>query len=119
ARFMFMNLDRVGLRFTARESQNQVTQLEDRWIHSRFNRVTGAVNDSLRAYRFDEAARAVYDFFWGEFCDWYLEIIKPRLSGEEKAAQESASLLAALFESALRLLSPFMPFITEEIWHAM
>ncbi|HET6935308.1 MAG TPA: valine--tRNA ligase [Candidatus Angelobacter sp.] len=120
ARFMFMNLDRIGgVRVGDSGDKNSLTKLEDRWIYSRFNRVAGEVNESLRAYRFDEAANAVYKFFWGEFCDWYLEIIKPRLSGEEKDARLTASLLADIFENALRLLSPFMPFITEEIWHAM
>jgi valyl-tRNA synthetase len=120
ARFMFMNLDRVGgVRVEDSGDESSLAKLEDRWIYSRFNRVAGEVNESLRAYRFDEAANAVYKFFWGEFCDWYLEILKPRLSGEEKEARSTASLLADLFESALRLLSPFMPFITEEIWHAM
>ena len=52
--------------------------LEDRWILSRFNRVAEDVNESLETYRFDEAANSIYDFFWGEFCDWYLELIKPR-----------------------------------------
>ncbi len=120
ARFMFMNLDRIGgVRVGDSGDKSSLTKLEDRWIYSRFNRVAGEVNESLRAYRFDEAANAVYKFFWGEFCDWYLEIIKPRLSGEEKDARPTASLLADIFENALRLLSPFMPFITEEIWHAM
>src|SRR5437868_571240 len=83
ARFMFMNVDRLGIRLpsvldvsgTAPHSDT----LEDRWISSRFHRVTGEVNDALRAYRFHEAANRIYDFFWGEFCDWYIELIKPRL----------------------------------------
>ena len=67
---------------------------------------------------------AVYQFFWGEFCDWYLEIVKLRLEfgeGAEKNAATAVSLtsLVAVFEAALRLLSPFMPFLTEEIWHAL
>ena len=57
----------------------QPTTLEDRWILSRFNRVTADVNDAWQTYRFHEAANRIYDFFWGEFCDWYLELIKPRL----------------------------------------
>jgi valyl-tRNA synthetase len=116
ARFMFMNVDRVepGLR------PHMVT-LEDRWIFSRFNRVTREVNEALQTYRFHEAANRIYDFFWGEFCDWYIELIKPRLM--ETASPETAKLasanLAGLFEASLRLLHPVMPFITEEIWQAM
>jgi valyl-tRNA synthetase len=94
-------------------------RLENRWIYSRFHRVAGEINDSLKNYRFDEGANAVYQFFWGEFCDWYLEIIKPSLAGAESEARAALAVLGEVFEGALRLLSPFMPFITEEIWHAM
>jgi valyl-tRNA synthetase len=95
--------------------------LEDRWILSRFNNVARQVNDALQAYRFHEAANAVYAFFWGEFCDWYLELIKPRLQydGNKATAKDATKNLVSLFEASLRLLSPFMPFITEEIWHAI
>ncbi len=120
ARFMFMYRDRIaGAKLTDGASEAQLNRLENRWIYSRFHRVTGEVNDSLRSYRFDEAANTVYKFFWGEFCDWYLEIIKPTLSGNEAEAREGLTLLGDIFEGALRLLAPFMPFITEEIWHAM
>ena len=121
ARFMFMNVDRVepGLRPSLAAFQSAT--LEDRWILSRFNRVTQEVNEALRTYRFHEAANRIYDFFWGEFCDWYIELLKPRMM--EAAGPEAAKLacanLAGLFEAALRLLHPVMPFITEEIWHAM
>jgi valyl-tRNA synthetase len=77
------------------------------------------VNQSLVDYRFDEAASTIYKLFWGEFCDWYLEIIKPALSGAPEEARGAVTLLGDLFEGSLRLLSPFMPFITEEVWHAM
>jgi valyl-tRNA synthetase len=94
--------------------------LEDLWILSRFNRVSGEVNDELAGYRFDEAARAIYNFFWGEFCDWYLELIKPRLMSEVAAtARRACQNLMIVFEGALRMLAPIMPFITEEIWHAL
>ncbi|MGH9568345.1 MAG: class I tRNA ligase family protein, partial [Candidatus Angelobacter sp.] len=121
ARFMFMNLDRVGEAklIMQRDDDDPFEYLENRWIYSRFCRVAGNVDQSLREYRFDEAANSIYKFFWGEFCDWYLEIIKPRLSGETKEARSALGVLGDLFEGALRLLSPFMPFITEEIWHAM
>jgi valyl-tRNA synthetase len=147
ARFMFMNVDRIdaGLRpETAEGGRRYVgvagfsTQtLEDRWILSRFNRAAKDVNESLETYRFDEAATRIYDFFWGEFCDWYLELIKPRLNEESVeaglrsaldgaeprphtiAARVACANLVNLFEASLRLLHPVMPFITEEIWHAM
>ncbi len=146
ARFMFMNVDRVepGLRpatgsLQLRSGQAptrshtstadtgvagfQTETLEDRWILSRFNRAVSDVNGALATYRFHEAANLIYDFFWGEFCDWYLELIKPRLNFEEGAdkstAQATCANLVNLFDAALRLLHPVMPFITEEIWQAM
>jgi valyl-tRNA synthetase len=133
ARFMFMNVDRLecGAGALAREILPgtkgiplcQPSTLEDRWILSRFNRVTAEVNDALATYRFHEAANRIYDFFWGEFCDWYLELIKSRLNVEEGADQAPARLacanLVSLFDASLRLLHPVMPFITEEIWQAM
>ena len=127
ARFMFMNVDRVepGLRPGDGRGVRPYTveALEDRWIVSRLNRVTADVNDALQSYRFHEAANRIYDFFWGEFCDWYLELIKPRLQFEEgadmSAARTACGNLVNLFDSALRLLHPVMPFITEEIWQAM
>jgi valyl-tRNA synthetase len=94
--------------------------LEDRWILSRFNRVAQEIHDALDTFRFHEAAHVVYHFFWGEFCDWYLELIKPRLmSDDREAARVAYANLIGIFEGALRLLSPFMPFITEELWHAV
>jgi valyl-tRNA synthetase len=94
--------------------------LEDRWVLSRFNRVAADVNDALQTYRFHEAANRIYDFFWGEFCDWYLELIKPRLNGESgDTARMACANLVIVFDAALRLLHPVMPFITEEIWQAL
>ncbi len=81
------------------------------------------MNDALATYRFHEAANRIYDFFWGEFCDWYLELIKPRLNFEEGSDKSAAKIACAnlvnLFDASLRLLHPVMPFITEEIWQAM
>jgi valyl-tRNA synthetase len=134
ARFMFMNVDRIepGLRPALSKLETgphtridgfEAQTLEDRWICSHFNRAAKDVNESLQTYRFDEAANRIYDFFWGEFCDWYIELIKPRLNFEEGADTGSARVACAnlvnLFEASLRLLHPVMPFITEEIWHAM
>lgn len=138
ARLMFMNVERAeqaGIwRLSELHSASlpdvsatgvtgfQAVTLEDGWILSRFNRITDEVDAALRAYRFDDASRSIYDFFWGEFCDWYLELIKPRLNFESKNtddARTACSNLARLFEASLRLLHPVMPFITEEVWHAM
>jgi valyl-tRNA synthetase len=141
ARFMFMNVERVepGLRPATVPSTSlkagsgsalhlgvggfQNAALEDKWILSRFNRVVANVNDALETYRFHEAANSIYDFFWGEFCDWYLELIKPRLNfeeiGDKNAAKVACTNLVTLFDASLRLLHPVMPFITEEIWQAM
>jgi valyl-tRNA synthetase len=86
---------------------------EDRWILSRLERTIGSVTDKLEAYDFAHAAAEAYSFFWSELCDWYLEIVKPRLyEGEEGV---SATLLWVL-ERVLALLHPIMPFVTEEIW---
>jgi len=128
ARFMFMNMDRVGVARTPSPKESQAPgvstfnaqTLEDRWILSRFNRVTQEVNAAWETYRFHEAANRIYDFFWGEFCDWYIELIKPRLaSDDQQAASIACANLVSLFEAALRLLHPVMPFITEEIWQAI
>jgi valyl-tRNA synthetase len=134
ARFMFMNMDRLGLSGSdmcggdtlGRESSAHgipgfhAATLEDRWVLSRFNNVAKSVNESLQVYRFDEAANSIYDFFWGEFCDWYIELIKPRLTPEAgDSARSACANLVSLFEASLRLLHPVMPFITEEIWHAI
>jgi valyl-tRNA synthetase len=128
ARFLFMNVDRIGGANVAPFAEPGATgvpifnptTLEDRWILSRFNRVAKEVNDALATYRFHEAANRIYDFFWGEFCDWYLELIKPRLNSEDANTSAAAcSNLVSLFEASLRLLHPVMPFITEEIWHAI
>ncbi len=101
----------------------QPLMLEDRWILSRFQRVTKDVNEAWQTYRFHEAANRIYDFFWGDFCDWYIELMKPRLAPENGAEQATAGVacgnLVSLFEASLRLLHPVMPFITEEIWHAV
>ncbi len=141
ARFLFLQMERAkaagyNLRMGAATTVvalPEITPVETRWIFARLGAVCGEVERSLAAYRFDEAANAVYQFFWGEFCDWYLELVKLRLDfpavpegamAAEPSIQnpETAVSLAGLvgvFEASLRLLSPFMPFLTEEIWHAL
>jgi len=92
--------------------------LADRWLFSRLHRVTAEVNLALEEFRFHEASHELYHFFWHEFCDWYLEWIKPALSGDKASLRGDAAWMNALaaFETALRLLHPFMPFLTEELW---
>ncbi len=133
ARFMFMNVDRAEQSGVWKQQEFlkgleglagfRATTLEDHWILSRFHRVTKDVNEAWQTYRFHEAANRIYDFFWGDFCDWYIELVKPRLAPEGGAEQASAGIacgnLVSLFEASLRLLHPVMPFITEEIWHAV
>jgi len=98
-------------------------QLADRWIFSRLATVTREVNDALASYRFHEAAFTIYHFFWHEFCDWYLEWVKPAITGTTDGDAQRLPLawinLAHVFEASLRLLHPFMPFITEELWHRL
>ncbi len=124
ARFLLMQVERGGEGgYRARVGVvAEGAPLETRWIVSRLGAVAGEVERALGAYRFDEAAAAVYQFFWGEFCDWYLELVKVRLDFSSAGKAETAVTLNALvtvYEAALRLLSPFMPFITEEIWHGL
>ncbi len=89
--------------------------LADRWIVSRFNRTIGEANAALASYRFDQYAKLCYDFFWDDFCAWYVEASKPALKDAATAGQ-TANVLAAVFDGALRLLHPMVPFITETIW---
>ena len=97
--------------------------LEARWIVAEFHDTSDKVSRALDNYRFDDAANAIYQFFWGSFCDWYLEIVKLRLDFSEGADKEKTkaamTTLLSVFEASLRLLSPVMPFLTEELWHAV
>ncbi|MDQ2834380.1 MAG: valine--tRNA ligase [Acidobacteriota bacterium] len=130
ARFIFMNLARAkgaGVNVDLTTLSNALKTgddnfLESRWIRARLSKTSDLVNTALSEYRFDEAANHLYQFFWGDFCDWYLELVKLRLDFVNKTdlpARTAALVnLLAVFEASLRLLSPFMPFLTEEIWHA-
>ena len=131
ARFMFMNIDRAAeagiavdmSTLGAMPAAAPDAPLETRWIIAELNATTEKVDQALVNYRFDDAANAIYQFFWGSFCDWYLEIVKLSLDfseGADKARTKAAlTTLVGVFEASLRLLSPFMPFLTEEIWHAV
>jgi len=129
--FLFQNVDRaaeIGVAVDPAALGGMPTVAEDapleaRWIVAELHATAAKVNESLENYRYDDAANTIYQFFWGSFCDWYLEIVKLRLDFSEAAdkVQIKAALttLVSVFEAALRLLSPFMPFITEEIWYAL
>ncbi|MDE3061728.1 MAG: valine--tRNA ligase [Acidobacteriota bacterium] len=131
ARFIFMNVDRaaeVGIKVDSSALGSMPSAapddpLEARWIVAELHATAAKVNRSLEDYRYDDAANTIYQFFWGSFCDWYLEIVKLRLDFSETADKSKThaalTTLVSVFEAALRLLSPFMPFITEEIWHAV
>jgi valyl-tRNA synthetase len=92
--------------------------LADQWILSRVNKTVAQVREGLDAYKFNEAASAVYQFLWHEFCDWYIELIKPALYQDQDPGRKwlAQNVLARVLDTSLRLLHPFMPFITEEIW---
>lgn len=115
ARFAHMHLDKPRLSKPVSERS-----FPDRWIMSRLNHTVELVNDELEAYRFDRASLALYQFIWHEYCDWYLELIKPVLQGQEtEEARATRQTLVDTLETIMRLLHPFMPFITEEIWQAL
>ncbi len=89
----------------------------NRWIAGESERTLAAVTEALQGFRFNEAAGAIYHFIWHVYCDWYLELIKPILAGaDEEAAAETRAMAAYVLDQALKLLHPFMPFVTEELW---
>ncbi len=116
ARFILMNLesDKVLPVNTADFA------LEDKWIISKYNTLVKDVTENLEHFELGLAVQKLYDFIWDVFCDWYIEICKSRLNGEDEAAKNTArSVLVYVFTNTLALLHPFMPFITEEIWQTM
>ncbi|MEO8602544.1 MAG: valine--tRNA ligase [bacterium] len=97
-----------------------VLGLADRWILSRLQAVIEETRSALAAYRFNDAASALYRFIWGEVCDWYLELSKPALYGADEAAKQAArATLTTVLDHTMRLLHPFMPFLSEEIWQVL
>src|SRR5215210_965390 len=90
--------------------------LADRWILSRYDRLVAEVDRLMRAYNFGEAGRQIQEFLWSEFADWYVEIAKTQLDGDSRRQQLTRELLYTVLEGSLRLLHPFMPFVTEEAW---
>jgi valyl-tRNA synthetase len=133
ARFLFVNLEKFerggtpvaelaapAIRAQAPHAYEAHIPLVDRWLFARLAETVKSVDSALANYRFHEAAQNVYEFFWGDFCDWYIEWVKPELQHAERGRATVAwKNLFAGFDAALRLLHPFMPFLTEELWHQL
>ena len=116
ARFILMNLDENEPAPYIPENLD----LEDKWILSKYNELVSGVTDSLEKYELGMAVQKLYDFIWDVFCDWYIEIAKIRLnSDDEKAKSAAKAVLVYVMSNTLKLLHPFMPFITEEIWQTL
>ena len=117
ARYVLTDFEKAG---TVRLNFDSLS-IFDQWILTELNETIQNVTKNIEEYRFNDAATAIYQFFWNSFCDWYLELTKSALGGSEsKERQETVrSVLAVVLDSSLRLLSPFMPFITEELWQAL
>src|SRR5882762_2653998 len=128
ARFLFLNMERSGVASWVPGTQDQykpeadaetlTVPLEDRWIFSRLNACAEQANAAIAQYRFHEAAQVLWHFFWHEFCDWYVELKKLRFQESSGLNAHWRNTLAA-FETALRLLHPVMPFLTEELWQRL
>ncbi|MGB9839544.1 valine--tRNA ligase [Thermovenabulum sp.] len=116
SRFVLMNLEG----YVPEKIEIEKLSLKDRWILARLNNVIGEVTDFLEKFEIGIAASKIYDFFWSEFCDWYIEMAKIDLSGEKEEAKNiTKGVLYTVLENSLKLLHPFMPFITEEIWQQL
>ncbi|MCP9293571.1 MAG: valine--tRNA ligase, partial [Planktothrix agardhii LY1] len=119
SRFVMMNLDGKSPKQLGEPNINQL-ELSDKWILSRFNQTVKQTREDMDNYGIGEAAKGIYEFIWGDFCDWYIELAKPRLQGENNLSRQvSQQTLAYVLEGILKLLHPFMPHITEEIWHSL
>ncbi len=118
ARFVLLNLKTGEDAMTEAPGPDSFSDPSERWILSRLNQVTCAVRKALDEFAFDVAAKELYQFFWHEYCDWYLELAKPALSGAEPDRHDAARWVTlTVLDHSLRLLHPFMPFVTEELWH--
>jgi valyl-tRNA synthetase len=131
ARFLFVNLEKIETQgisleeLGAPEIRSRApyvvpgeASLAHRWMFSRLSSVSAQVSEAFEGFRFHEACQTIYHFFWGDFCDWYIEWVKPQLAEQRRVIAIAAwrNILAA-FDAALRLLHPVMPFVTEELWH--
>lgn len=115
SRFVHMNIDD----FDVRNELPENLATEDKWIVSTLNSAAKEINENLEKFELGIAVSKIYDFTWDYFCDWYIEFTKPRLQGEGEDAQNARQVLVWVLDRTLRLLHPFMPFITEEIWQTI
>lgn len=117
-RFLLMNRDQIGEAPGKSGFNLDYLDLADKWILSRFHSTTKEIVGGLEAFEINRVSKTIYDFFWHDYCDWYVEMIKSRLYGNEQADVKQAVVSRALdiFDGALRLLHPLMPFVTEELW---
>ena len=116
SRFVIMQLAGAGEFDPLSVSERELLPVEDRWILSKLDRLVGEVDQLLNDFQLNEAGRKCYDFLWGDYCDWYLEMAKIRLRAGD---QTPLPVLAYVLETGLRLLHPFMPFVTEELWQRL
>ncbi len=119
ARFVLMNVSGEDVAGLGRPSASMALDLVDRWILSRLNRLTVDVERLFASHQYGEAGRQINDFVWSEYCDWYLEASKVRLYDEDVGNLVPVTVLLHVLETSLRLLHPFMPFVTEAIWQAL
>jgi len=116
SRFVLMTTADMGGGIPAIDA-TQPTTLADRWILSRLARLTADVTRLIEDFQLGEAGRQINEFFWSDYCDWYLEIAKVQMQGDEQSRRSTAGILRAVLDASMRLLHPFMPFVTEEVWH--
>ena len=117
SRFVMMNLDSIAVLAADRDVYEQNLTTADIWILSRYNTIVREVTDNLEKFEIGVAAQKLYDFIWSEFCDWYIELVKPRLYGEDEVSNLVAQItLVDVLTGTMKLLHPMMPFITEEIY---
>lgn len=119
-RFLGMNQKQIPAARPRLPEAGKITDLTDRWILSRYHRAVEGITSGLENYKLHDAMNAVYHFFWSDFCDWYLEMIKERLYGDDEEAKvQTLSLALYVMDGIVRLMHPIVPYITEEIWQSL
>ena len=121
ARFCLMNSEGANVDPESLRTEGEELALHDRWILSRLNKTARDMHAAISGYQFHEAVQTLYHFFWDDFCDWYIELTKSDVTAEEATTRraDSRKRLLSVLEQALRLLHPFMPYITEELWQRL